>query len=168
MLLFSFRLKRLPVILGGITIVLVMVFGIMNIFNAVSPASTQTTIRVSGESKPRVDVKKASGKTENDRIEFLKAYGWELEKEPVEVLEVIIPKEFDEVYDRYNTMQKTQGFDLSGYVGKRCKRYAYRVVNYPGTEEAVRAHLLVYKDKIIGADVCSEISDGFIHGLQLD
>ena len=38
------------------------------------------------------------------------------------------------------------------------------IENYPGQAEGVRANILVYKNKVIGGDVCSVELDGFMHG----
>ncbi len=103
-------------------------------------------------------------KTAADRISFLHSYGWDVEEEAYEVAQVVIPNEFDSVYSRYNELQKSEGLDLSGYKGKTVKRYTYIVKNYEynGT---VYANILVYKDKVIGGDICSADVNGFIHGL---
>ena len=77
---------------------------------------------------------------------------------------MLIPDEFDEVFQNYNTIQAEAGMDLEPYHGKRVKCWSYRVDNYPG-EESVLAHLYVYNDKIIGGDICSTKMDGFMHGL---
>jgi hypothetical protein len=50
--------------------------------------------------------------------------------------------------------------------GKRCKRYAYTVTNYPGTDQPIRANLLIYKNKVVGGDICSLDANGFIHGFE--
>lgn len=118
----------------------------------------------SGNSEKPINIKKAAGKTNDQRIEFIKSFGWEVNAEAAEVMEVIIPKEFDDVYKGYNSIQKMQGFDLSGYAGKRCKRYSYEVLNYPGDVGEVRINLLVQNNKIIGGDVCSMQEGGFMHG----
>ena len=78
-----------------------------------------------------------------------------------------IPKEFDDVFTNYNAIQKTQGCNLEKYAGKRCKRYTYVVTNYPGQTDNVRANILVYKDKVIGGDVCSLELGGFMHGFVI-
>lgn len=118
------------------------------------------------EQKPakKADGKNTAAKTNEQRMEFIGSFGWEVAAEPVEVMEVIIPKEFDEVYQEYNSIQKHQGCDLAGYAGKRCKRYSYEVINYPGQPENVRINLLVLNNKIIGGDVCSVEAGGFMHG----
>ncbi|MGI5967365.1 MULTISPECIES: DUF4830 domain-containing protein [Anaerotruncus] len=111
-----------------------------------------------------IKVEKAAGKTNEQRITFLESFGWQVEPEEEEILEVKIPKELDEVYEKYNEIQKSQGCDLTKYGGKRCKRYTYIVLNYPDQPENVRANIVTYNGKIIGGDVCSVELDGFMHG----
>lgn len=57
---------------------------------------------------------------EQQRRDFMAAYGWEVQEEPLEIREVLIPGQFDEAYEKYNYIQKQQGFDLSRYRGKVC------------------------------------------------
>ena len=110
-------------------------------------------------------VYKAEAKTNEQRVKFLESFGWEVETEPDEVLDVLIPREMDEVY---NEIQKAQGCDLNKLAGKRCKRYTYVINNYPDRPENVRANLIIYKNKIVGGDVCSIELDGFMHGFMLE
>ncbi|NLA76242.1 MAG: DUF4830 domain-containing protein [Clostridiales bacterium] len=109
------------------------------------------------------------GATAEERAAFLAQYGWTVNAEPIEVAEIIIPAEFDEVYNEYNKIQLTQQFDLTKYCGKRVKRWTYEITNYPGYTAAsgcIRANLLVYDGQIIGGDVCSVELDGFMHGFE--
>lgn len=101
------------------------------------------------------------------RINYLKQFGWEVKNEPSEIVEVAIPTEFNDVYEKYNVIQKKQGFDLSAYRGKSVKRWTYDVTNYPDNRQNVKANILVYEDKVIGGDICSLELDGFMHGFQL-
>jgi hypothetical protein len=103
-------------------------------------------------------------KSNDDRIAFLTSFGWEVGYEAVEIEEVTIPEEFDDVYKQYNELQKGQGLDLSKYKGKDVKRYTYLVSNHPSGETEVHANLLIYKNKIIGGDICSAKYGGFMHG----
>ncbi len=105
--------------------------------------------------------------TNEQRINYLKQFGWEVKAEPSEIVEVAIPTEFNDVYEKYNVIQKKQGFDLSPYRGKKVKRWAYDVTNYPDRPDHVKANILVYEGKIIGGDICSLELDGFMHGFQL-
>lgn len=104
----------------------------------------------------------------SERMTFLSQYGWEVDEEPLEVCEVIIPAEFDDTYTEYNKIQTAQGFDLSAFAGVRVKRWTYGIKNYTGYENrnCIRANLLVYDGLVIGGDVCSVELDGFMHGFQ--
>lgn len=106
-------------------------------------------------------------KTAEDRIAYLEAYGWLVDPGPLAVEELLIPKEFDETYEDYLALQASQGFDLTRYQGKRVKRYAYEILNYPTGETGVQAGLLIYKNTVIGGEVLSPKTNGFIHGLSM-
>ncbi len=100
------------------------------------------------------------------RADFLADYGWEVSAIPVEVTDVVIPSQFNKVYEQYNDLQRSQGFDLNEVRGKTVKRYTYAILNYPEQVEGVRANLLVYKHKVVGGDVCTVALDGFMHGFD--
>ena len=107
--------------------------------------------------------------TDEERIAFLSQFGWSVDEEPVEVKEVIIPSQFDEVYEKYNLIQKNQGFDLEQYRSKRVKKWTYIVRNYKGYENSncIRATLLVFDGNVIGGDICSVELNGFMHGFVM-
>ena len=105
-------------------------------------------------------------KTNTDRTGFLRQFGWETETDPVEEAEVTIPAEFDKVYRSYNELQKKQGFDLTKYLKKNVTRYSYRITNYPDYEGDVLANVLIYKNRVIGGDICSTDANGFIHSFD--
>lgn len=100
----------------------------------------------------------------SDRLAFIEQFGWKVDATPLESVEVSIPEEFDKVYLGYNEMQKEQGLGLTKYKGKTVTRYTYNVTNYPDYEGDVYISLLVYKNKVIGGDVCSADVNGFVHG----
>ena len=99
------------------------------------------------------------------RVEFLKNLGWDVSASPVESGQVRIPKEQNEVFSRYNTLQKSAGYDLSQYAEKTVMRYVYKVNNFPGATEPVYATLLIYKDQVIGGDVTNTAANGSMHAL---
>ena len=105
-------------------------------------------------------------KTNDDRIAFLGQFGWKVAENPVEELEVTIPEKFDKVFTGYNEIQKRQGLDLSKYKGKNVMRYTYEITNYEGESGKVYANVIVYRNKVIGGDVCSANVGGFIHGFE--
>ena len=45
-------------------------------------------------------------------------------------------------------------------------RYTYEVTNYEGAEGTVYANILVYRNRVIGGDICSADVTGFIHGFE--
>ncbi len=102
----------------------------------------------------------------SDRVEFIASFGWEVAQTPIEEVEVAIPAEFDTVYLGYNEIQKAQGLNLSKYKGKEVVRYTYEIKNYEGYDGTVYVNLLVYRNKIVGGDVCSADAAGFIHGFS--
>jgi len=101
------------------------------------------------------------------RVQFLKSFGWDVTTSPTQTGQVKIPEETSEVFDRYNRLQKSQGYDLSSYAGKNVMRYVYQVNNYPGATQPVYATLLVYKDEIIGGDVTDTSAKGQIRGFKM-
>ena len=110
----------------------------------------------------------APGVANNDaRVQFLKDFGWEVAASPVESSQVRIPEQTSEVYDRYNQLQKSQGYDLSAYAGKTAMRFVYKVNNYPGATEPVYATLLVYKNRIIGGDITDTSAQGQVRGFKM-
>ena len=121
-----------------------------------------------GETAPTASVSTAPAADTNDaRVKFLTDLGWEVTASPAEATEVKIPRGSDEVFDRYNELQKSQGYDLSKYAGKTVMRYVYQINNYPGAKEPVYATLLVYKNQIIGGDVTDTSVKGHIRGFKM-
>lgn len=99
-----------------------------------------------------------------ERLAYLAACGWSAEPEPLQNQEVTIPKEFNEVFTRYNELQKSQGFDLTDYAGKRAKRYVYQLQDHPDGPE-VCATLIIYQDTVIAADLSSTGESRFLRAL---
>ena len=112
------------------------------------------------------------GKTDEERVAFLQGFGWEVSTEPSEIAEVAIPKDFGDVYENYNIIQKKQGYNLETYKGKKAKRYTYEIKNYEAKDGSVPqnvvANLLILDDKIIGGDICSTKLNGFMHGFNAE
>ena len=100
------------------------------------------------------------------RVEFLKSFGWEVAASPTESGQVKIPNGPSEVFDRYNALQKSQGYDLEEYAGKSVMRYVYKVNNYPNATDPVYATVLVYKDQIIGGDITNTAPGGKIQAIK--
>ena len=112
-----------------------------------------------------VEINYGGIKTNDDSIRFLEQFGWQVNPEAVESIEVTVPEDFDKIFSAYNELQKSQGLDLSRYKKKNVMRYTYEVTNYDGYNGTVYANILVYRNKVIGGDVCSADVKGFMHGL---
>ena len=104
--------------------------------------------------------------SEAQRQQFLADMGWEVPEDFESMKNVVIPQEWNDIYESYNALQREQGFDLSPYRGKTVQLYTYRVKNYPGQEDGVVCDLMVYQGELIGGDVCSVALDGFMQGLR--
>ena len=142
------NLKKILIILG---IVAALIIGLLIIFGGSEDATPTGAATVSG----------------NDaRVAFLKALGWEVSASPVESSQVRIPQEQTTLYQRYNDLQKSLGYDLSPYAGKSVMRYVYKVNNYPGATEPVYATLLVHKNQVIGGDITNTAPKGAMQGLS--
>ena len=142
-------MKKIALILGAIAagiIAVILLFG--------GSADSQAT--------------SAPAASNNDaRVKFLKDFGWDVANSPVESSQVRIPDTTTEVFDRYNQLQKSQGYDLSKLAGKNAMRYVYKVNNYPGATEPVYATVLVHKNEIVGGDVTDTSPKGKVQGFKM-
>ena len=110
----------------------------------------------------------APAASNNDaRVKFLQSFGWDVTPSPTESSQVRIPDTASEVFDRYNQLQKSQGYDLSKLAGKNAMRYVYQINNYPGATEPVYATILVYKNEIVGGDVTDTSAQGNVRGFKM-
>ena len=142
------NMKKTLILLGAIAAVIIA------IIMAAGGSDTQTT------SAPTL--------TGNDaRVQFLKDFGWEVDNTPVESSQVRIPEQVTEVFDRYNQLQKSQGYDLSKLAGKNAMRYVYKVSNYPGATDPVYATVLIHKQQIVGGDVTDTSAKGKVQGFKM-
>lgn len=145
-------------LLGLLAVITVAIILMIIVFSGGADAETAST-------KSKIST---AASTAAERINFLNQYGWEVKEEPISVTEVLIPEEFDQTYEEYNTIQKTHGMDLSKYKGKSAKKWTYEVTNYPKSDTTVQANLLVLNGKVIGGDISSTEENGFMHGFSLD
>ncbi len=99
--------------------------------------------------------------TNEERVAYLGALGWEVKPEPLETLQFLLPETLGEPHLSYNTLQMAQGFDLSPFCGKQVSRYTYAVTNYPGRSAGVQANLYICEEAPVAGDICCPGSDGF-------
>ena len=138
--------KKIAIIAAG---VIAVVVALILLFGGQDTASTSAT--VSGN---------------EDRVQFLASFGWEVTNSPVQTSQVRIPDTSSQVFERYNALQKYQGYDLSAYAGKTVMRYVYTVKNYPGATEPVYATLLISGNQVIGGDITNTAPAGLMQGFQ--
>ena len=103
--------------------------------------------------------------TDAGRIDFLERQGWRVKAGVVEEATFTLPENFDRVMQGYNEIQKTQGLDLSRYRKKKVTRYTYEVTNYPDYDGTVYANLIVYRGRIVAADLSSADPLGFVRSV---
>ena len=143
-------MKKIALILGAVIVVIIamiLLFG--------GGEQTQTTA--------------APAVSNNDaRVGFLKGFGWEVTNSPTESSQVRIPETASEVFDRYNQLQKSQGYDLTRYAGKNVMRYVYKVENFPNATDPVYATVLVYKNQVIGGDITDTSAGGKVQGFKMN
>ena len=151
MRMLTFKLK--PKTAFGIILLLtgVVVIAVSFIGNhPATPASKQTAV---------------SCKTAEERVNYINSLGFETDSSE-ESKEIIIPTRFNDVYKKYNEIQKKQGLDLAEYKGKTAVMYTYHITNY-GDNDNVIANLIVFDGQLIGADLCDTSADnGFLVALN--
>jgi len=155
MFIFSIKAGRKKIFIGlaAILLVITAVMVVAKLFHSEPVASSEgKTYTLSAESN-------------DQRVAFLKQFGWQVNTEPLEMKDVTIPAQFDDVYIQYNNIQKEQGLDLSPYAGKTCRQWVYAVTNYPQATD-VRATILVYDNKVVGGDLSTVQLDGFMTGFS--
>lgn len=143
------NLKRILMLLGLAAAVLLVLIYLLG--------GSQETLAPAAEKVPDND----------SRVAFLKSFGWEVVHSPKESGQVLIPQETNPVFERYNALQKCQGYDLSKFAGKKVMRYVYTVENYPGATEPVYATLLIYKNRVIGGDITDTAPSGKIRPFEM-
>ena len=99
---------------------------------------------------------------DNDaRVSYLQSMGWEVDPEPVETLQFLLPEKLEEPYLTYNELQDSQGFDLSTGCGKQVSRFTYTVTNYPDRPEGVQLNLYICEEQPVAGDILCAGADGF-------
>jgi hypothetical protein len=145
--------------------VVIISIGLLITLITVIPSGGETVVyAASDQGSARINYNNI--RVNEDRINFLKQFGWEVDPEPVEAAEILIPREFDAIYTKYNEVQKAQSLNLEKHRNKTVKRYTYEVINYPDHPGTVYANILIRNNKIIGGDICSAEINGFMHGFD--
>ena len=150
MFIWSTRLSKKKLVLGGVLVVCVL-------------AAALCLPTLLGEDEALASL---PGETNAQRVEYLRNCGWEVVEEPVETFQFLLPEELEEPYLSYNDLQLSQGFDLRPYCGRQLARYTYTLTNYPDRPEGVQANLYVCDGQIVAGDVFCPGAGGFQEALQ--
>ncbi len=137
--------------LAAIVVCLVLLIAVIATVSLMPDSSVEPTMAVAAE-------------TSDQQLTFLRSLGYEALAPAIEVKEVLIPDEFDDVFNAYNELQKQAGYDLSGYHGKRVKCWTYQITDM-AEDGNVQAHLYVYDGRLIGGDISSTTGEGFVRPL---
>ena len=129
-------------------------------------AEGDRTVNASADLVAATDYSYDKVKSVSDAAGFLGQFGWTVNGNTAECVKVTIPAEFDKVFAAYNELQRTQGMDLSKYKKKELTRYTFEVTNYEDYDGKVYANVLVYRNRVVGGDVCSADVNGFVHGFE--
>lgn len=169
--MFIYSFKASTVKLLGIVCVSVVALVLLIVFvptySADRPVDSGGMTNVSDtEASKSTSINFGKVKSGEDGAEFLARLGYTVDSGSIESTKVVIPQEFDKVFAAYNEIQREMGLDLTKYKNKELTRYTYKVLNYNGYEGTVYANLLVYRNKVVGGDICSADVKGFIHGFE--
>ncbi len=163
MFIYSFKASTLK-FLGIISITLVALIAIIAFVPVYADGMGSVSTGAVSESGESISYDKV--KSAADAVNFLSQFGWTVDGGSPESAKVTIPAEVDKVFAAYNEIQKSQGLDLSKYKKKDLTRYTFEVTNYEGYEGKVYANVLVYRNKVVGGDICSADVSGFVHGFE--
>lgn len=117
-------------------------------------AAAPDTIEIEGESYP------LTVEDDEDIEEFIEAFGYEIEG-CVSDTAVTVPKTWNNTYESYQKLQKSQGLDLTPYKGKEARMLVYALCD---SDELVT--LLVAENRVIAAHIGSMKEDDDIRALK--
>ncbi|MBR4955926.1 MAG: DUF4830 domain-containing protein [Clostridia bacterium] len=147
--IYTFKLNKKT--FGILTAVVLIIVGlVITLVSCTKKDDAQTTVKLSEK---------------EEMLQYVQSLGYTLDEERYQEKQVVIPSEFDEVYTKYNQLQKDSGFDLEKYKGKKVTLYTIGIKDYMDAQD-VLCDLLVYKGKVIGGAVYTADVSGFMHGLN--
>ena len=147
--IYTFKLNKKT--FGILTAVVLIIVGlVITLVSCTKKEDAQTTVKLSEK---------------EEMLQYVQSLGYTLDEERYQEKQVVIPSEFDEVYTKYNQLQKDSGFDLEKYKGKKVTLYTIGIKDYKDAQD-VLCDLLVYKGKVIGGAVYTADVSGFMHGLN--
>lgn len=141
--------KKAKFVIIAVACVLVLFIAFIGISSVAYTPKKSVSIEGHGEFSTVV-------KTDEDAERFAEQFDCEAE-ELYSLQEMYVPIYFDEIYSKYNELQKKQGFDLEPYKGEKCKLYIYKLKDYEIDNAQAYMSVLVLKDRVIGGHISTMI-----------
>ena len=155
MFVFTAKLNRKSAVAAVVALAVVLIAVILLVsLRSIGRAGTPTAPEAGG-------ITDAAG-----AARYLAGLGWEVDAQPLEVKDLVIPRSFSGVYADYAALQTRQGYPLSEYGGMEARRYSFRVRNHPSGADNIVADLVVCGQTVIAGDIQSTALDGFMTGLK--
>lgn len=104
-------------------------------------------------------------KTKKDISEFVAFFGLKIIDDPIYVNNITIPSNFNDIYLKYNDLQKEIGLDLEKYKGQDCTLYSYEII-FPERYKGNILNLIIQGDKVIGCDISQKEYNGKMFSLR--
>lgn len=150
MFVFSFKASKFRILFAVVLCALIAFAAVVLL------PETEHTVTVNGVQSDR-KIRFDGMKTTADLAAFAENLGYAVDATPAESVNVKLPHKFDAVLEKYNEIQKSQGFNLAKYKNKEVMRHTFRVTALPNEEplpkEEVLLTFILHKDKIIGGDL---------------
>ena len=99
--------------------------------------------------------------TNEERVAYLEALGWQVEPQPIETLDLQLPEDLKSQWGDYLKLQEKQGLPFGGCAGQTVRRFTYTVTNYPQRPDGVQLNLYICEDLPVAGDVVCTGTDGF-------
>ena len=103
--------------------------------------------------------------TAEERVAYLEGFGWQVNSQPIETLDLQLPERLENEWETYAKLQKGQNLPFSDFAGQAVKRYTYTVTNYPERPTGVQANLYLCEGRPVAGDICCPGADGFQEAL---
>lgn len=92
--------------------------------------------------------------TKAQRTEFFAQLGYEIQE--VQSQEITIPCT-DGQFGSYNELQKSQGFDLSAYCGRKATMYTMEIIGTNQGGEELFGVIIVYRGKVVAGHITDNL-----------
>lgn len=101
--------------------------------------------------------KKLKLSTTQEMVKYIEDKGFAADIQTAEIIEVEIPKKFDENFDNFNEkIKQTDGLSLEKYKGDKVSKWTFDLIDYGKDEKKAVAVLLIKKEKLIGAYILEQ------------